>query len=142
MQEDDYADAFALEWNAFRTAHLDSFTGLDYLDTQFRSFLDFPIERLEGKLVLDAGCGLGRFSEVCLNHGASVVAVDLSRAIDAAYANLNSRGNIHFSRPTSSGCPFARRRSTSSTAGASSTTRPTRRRRSASFPCSSGPAGA
>jgi SAM-dependent methyltransferase len=93
---DDYAEAFAIEWTTFRTAHLDSLTGLDYLDRQLRSCLDFPIERLEGKLVLDAGAGLGRFSEIVLNHGGHVVAVDLTRAIDAAFKNLNHRGSIHF----------------------------------------------
>lgn len=96
VENDGYADAFAIEWNEFRTAHLDSYTGLNRLDAEFRSFLDFPIERLEGKLVLDAGCGLGRFSEIVLNYGGRVVAVDMSAAIDAAYANLNHRGNIHF----------------------------------------------
>ena len=98
VDSDDYADAFALEWNEFRTAHLDSYTGLDRLDTEFRSFLDFPIERLEGKLVLDAGCGLGRFSEIVLNYGGRVVAVDMSRAIDAARANLGARDE-HLLRP-------------------------------------------
>ena len=92
MPSDQYADAFTLEWNAFRTAHLDSFTGLSYLDDQLQGCLDFPLDALEGKLVLDAGCGLGRFSEICLNHGARVVAVDLSGAIDAAYANLKDAG--------------------------------------------------
>jgi SAM-dependent methyltransferase len=93
---DAYEDAFALEWTAFRTAHLDSFTGLSYLDDQFQECVDFPLRQLKGKLVLDAGAGLGRFSEVVLNHGGHVVAVDLSRAIDSAFANLNSRGNIYF----------------------------------------------
>jgi SAM-dependent methyltransferase len=96
VSEDSYADAFALEWNAFRTAHLEKFTGLKYLENQFTEYLDFPIYELSGKLVLDAGCGLGRFSEVVLNHGGRVVAVDLSRAIDAAYANLHDRGDIYF----------------------------------------------
>ncbi len=96
VEADDYADAFGLEWNEFRTAHLDSFTGLNRLDTEFRSFLDFPIERLNGKLVLDAGCGLGRFSEIVVNYGGQVVAVDMSRAIDAAFENLSHRGDIHF----------------------------------------------
>jgi SAM-dependent methyltransferase len=96
VADDDYADAFALEWAAFRTAHLDSFTGLGYLDRQFRDFLDFEPTALAEKLVLDAGCGLGRFSEVVLTHGGTVVAVDLSRAIDVAFENLSSRGNIHF----------------------------------------------
>jgi SAM-dependent methyltransferase len=93
---DQYADAFAIEWTAFRTAHLDSFTGLSYLDDQLQGCLDFPLDALEGKLVLDAGCGLGRFTEVCLNHGARVVAVDLSGAIDAARANLGHREAVHF----------------------------------------------
>jgi SAM-dependent methyltransferase len=93
---DDYADAFALEWTAFRTAHLDSYTGLNYLDQQLRQFLDFPIERLEGKLVLDAGCGLGRFTEIVLNYRGAVVAVDLSGAIDAAFQNLNHREGVYF----------------------------------------------
>lgn len=96
VPSDEYTDAFAMEWNAFRTAHLDSYTGLDYLDNQFRACLDFPIEELDGKLILDTGCGLGRFSEVCLNHGAQVVAVDMSGAIDAAFANLNDRDGIFF----------------------------------------------
>lgn len=93
---DAYADAFTIEWTKFRTAHLDSFTGLDRLDREFRTFLDFPIERLSGKRVLDVGAGLGRFSEICLNHGARVVACDLSYAIDAARENLGHRPGIDF----------------------------------------------
>ena len=90
------ADAFSLEWNTFRTAHLKRFTQLSYLEEQFNEFIDFPAERLNGKLVLDAGCGLGRFSEVVLDKGGSVVAVDLSYAIDAARENLHDREGIHF----------------------------------------------
>jgi SAM-dependent methyltransferase len=96
VQDDAYADAFALEWTEFRTAHLERFTGLSYLDDQFQECVDFPLDLLEGKLVLDAGAGLGRFSEVVLNHGGHVVAVDLTRAIDAAFQNLNDRDDIHF----------------------------------------------
>jgi SAM-dependent methyltransferase len=106
VEGDAYADAFALEWNAFRTVHLDSLTGLGYLREQLQECLDFPLERLRGKLVLDAGSGLGRFSEVVLDHGGTVVAVDLSRAIDAAYANLNGRGNIHFLQADIFALPF------------------------------------
>jgi 2-polyprenyl-3-methyl-5-hydroxy-6-metoxy-1,4-benzoquinol methylase len=106
VETDEYADAFAIEWSAFRTAHLDSLTGLGYLDRQFREFLDFEPEVLAGKLVLDAGCGLGRFSEVVLNYGGSMVAVDLSGAIDVAFENLNSRGNIHFLQADIFNLPF------------------------------------
>jgi SAM-dependent methyltransferase len=106
VESDDYADAFALEWNEFRTAHLDSFTGLDRLDKEFQRFLDFPVDALEGKLALDAGCGLGRYAEAALNHGARVVAVDLSRAIDAAYANLKHRDGIYFLQADIFNLPF------------------------------------
>jgi SAM-dependent methyltransferase len=106
--DDDYAEAFAVEWTTFRTAHLDSFTGLDYLDRQLQSCLDFPLERLEGKLVLDAGAGLGRFTEVVSNHGGKVVALDLTRAIDAAYRNLHHRDNVHFVQADIFKPPFRR----------------------------------
>jgi SAM-dependent methyltransferase len=108
VPSDEYADAFTVEWNAFRTAHLDSFTGLSYLDEQLQGCLDFPLDALDGKLVLDAGCGLGRFTEICLNHGARVVAVDLSGAIDAAYANLGHREGAHFIQADIFKLPFRR----------------------------------
>jgi SAM-dependent methyltransferase len=106
VDEESYADAFGLEWNAFRTAHLEKFTGLTYSEDRFREYIDFPIDELDGKLVLDAGCGLGRFSEVVLNHRGRVVAVDLSRAIDAAFANLNERGDIYFLQADIFNLPF------------------------------------
>ncbi len=37
--------------------------------------------RLEGKRLLDAGCGTGRFSTVAVERGASVVSVDVGRAL-------------------------------------------------------------
>jgi SAM-dependent methyltransferase len=108
VERHEYADAFTVEWNAFRTAHLDSFTGLNYLDNQFRGFLDFPVEALVGKLVLDAGCGLGRFTEVVLNHGGRAVAVDVSGAIDAAFRNLGHRENVDFLQADIFNLPFRR----------------------------------
>ena len=61
-----------------------------------RSSWTFRSSPSKGKLVLDAGCGLGRFSEIVLDNGGTVVAVDLSGAIDAAFENLGSRDHIYF----------------------------------------------
>jgi uncharacterized protein YbaR (Trm112 family) len=44
VADDDYADAFAVEWAAFRTAHLDSFTGLGHLGAELRP-LDIDVRR-------------------------------------------------------------------------------------------------
>src|SRR5262249_3597398 len=46
---------------------------------------------LAGKLVLDVGCGMGRFAEVTSRWGARVVGIDLSQAVEAAARNLASR---------------------------------------------------
>ncbi len=96
VASDSYADAFTVEWTVFRTAQLDSQTGLNLSDNTFQQFFNFPAKQLAGKLVLDAGCGKGRFAEIALNYGAHVVCIDLSYAIDAAHKNLKDRVNIDF----------------------------------------------
>ncbi len=45
-------------------------------------------EYFRGKLVLDAGCGMGRYSYVLRLLGAEVVALDLSDAVESAARNL------------------------------------------------------
>jgi SAM-dependent methyltransferase len=47
---------------------------------------------LNGKLVLDVGCGMGRYAEVATRWGARVVGIDLSQAVEAAASNLADRG--------------------------------------------------
>ena len=37
---------------------------------------------------------MGRFAEICANAGADVHAIDLSVAVEAAFANLGSRDNV------------------------------------------------
>src|SRR5690606_5876417 len=62
---------------------------------------------LRGKLVLDAGCGAGRFAAVALSFGARVVAIDYSIAVDAARENLKGRGDIDFIQADINALPFA-----------------------------------
>ena len=115
VSSDDYADAFRLSGTSSAPPISTAIQG-STARREFRSFLDFPVERLEGKLVLDAGCGLGRFSEIVLNYGGHVVAVDMSRAIDAARREPGARRTSTSSRPTSSASRSAPKRSTWPTA--------------------------
>jgi SAM-dependent methyltransferase/uncharacterized protein YbaR (Trm112 family) len=86
------ADAFGWEWRKFRKLH--------DLATYEAQFLDWihPIEPkfLQGKVVLDAGCGMGRFSLVSSTLGAKVVlAIDVSDAVEAARDNARDFPNVH-----------------------------------------------
>jgi len=50
---------------------------------------------LEGKVIVDAGCGNGTLSHVLAEHGATVLALDLSDSVFRAAAHCSSPG-LHF----------------------------------------------
>ena len=49
---------------------------------------------------------MGRFAEICADAGAEVYAVDMSVAVDAAYANLAARPNVHLLQADIMDLPF------------------------------------
>jgi len=67
-------DAFAFEWSRY-PGSLPEDESVLLEESQLRPS-DF-----KGKLVLDAGCGMGRYSVVALSFGAEVVALDLSDSL-------------------------------------------------------------
>ena len=95
VTDEAYSDSFGFEWNIFARTQLDSARGDSVSQDTFVMKTGWSLESLRGKVVLDAGCGMGRFAEVCADAGAEVYAVDLSRAVDAAARNLAGRPNVH-----------------------------------------------
>jgi len=49
---------------------------------------------MQGQLILEVGCGSGRFTEQAAKTGATVVSFDLSYAVDASYATNGTRDNV------------------------------------------------
>ncbi|MDO8646064.1 MAG: methyltransferase domain-containing protein [Candidatus Planktophila sp.] len=90
VPSENYADSFGLQWNRFARTQLDSALGTNRSKNRFIRETLWNAEQLKGKLVLDAGCGSGRFSEIALGLGARLIAIDYSSAVDAASENLNS----------------------------------------------------
>lgn len=90
VPSENYADSFGLQWNRFARTQLDSALGTNRSKDRFIHETLWKEEQLKGKLVLDAGCGSGRFSEIALGLGARLIAIDFSSAVDAAIENLNS----------------------------------------------------
>ncbi|MEK9723262.1 MAG: methyltransferase domain-containing protein, partial [Rhodospirillaceae bacterium] len=94
--DDDYAGNFSFQWNTWRTLQIDRLSGHSLSEDRFFADSRWPKDGLTGKLVLDAGCGAGRFADIAADHGATVVAVDLSGAVDACRETTADRdGRVH-----------------------------------------------
>ena len=95
VDEQHYAGSFGFQWLTFRDTQLDTEESRRS-EQDFRRRTGFEPEDLAGKLVLDVGCGMGRFAEVASRWGAHVVGIDLSLAEEAAAENLKDRNATFF----------------------------------------------
>jgi uncharacterized protein YbaR (Trm112 family) len=103
-----YADTFGFQWNRFSKVQLDVFNNTNESEETFLEKTNFDLALLPDKLVLDAGTGAGRFADVASRMQAEVIGVDLSTAVEAAYANLGDRPNYILFRLIFSGYPSDR----------------------------------
>jgi SAM-dependent methyltransferase len=94
VESDRYASNFAFEWTLHDTTQLDNDERQES-ESAFREKTGLTPDDLRGSLVLDVGCGMGRFTDVASRWGATVVGVDLTAAVDSAAANLGARPNVH-----------------------------------------------
>lgn len=82
-----YVESFGRQWNRYDVARIEEDTEV------FRVKTGVEASSLAGKLVLDAGCGGGRYAALLARQGAFVVGVDLSSAVDKARALCDDRPN-------------------------------------------------
>jgi SAM-dependent methyltransferase len=104
------AGAFGFQWQQFTELY-------DQYEAQFLDWIE-PIqpEYFRDKIVLDAGCGNGRHAYYAARYGArEVVGMDLSAAVDTAYANIGRMPNAHVIQGDIYNPPF--KRSADGTAG-------------------------
>jgi SAM-dependent methyltransferase len=87
VPNDSYAASFGEQWNIYRRTQLDRYNGLTLSRDRFFSDTGWSKGELSDALVLEAGCGAGRFSQVILDAGARLCSFDYSTAVDAAFAN-------------------------------------------------------
>jgi len=84
---ENYANAFGSQWNLFPKTQLDSQTGLMLSEDRLARCMQGRLSIIDGKRVLEAGSGAGRFTEILLKHGAIVDSFDYSNAVDANKTN-------------------------------------------------------
>jgi len=65
-------------------------------------------KNLEGKLILDAGCGHGRYSEIFGEMGAEVIAFDLGNGVEVARKRTKHLDNVHVVQGNIMELPFTK----------------------------------
>lgn len=88
VNQNNYSNNFSLQWRRWSRVQFDanniSKPMEDYTRNMFESITELNKEKLKGKSVLDLGCGSGRFADIAINFGATVVLLDNSNSIDIA----------------------------------------------------------
>ena len=93
VPEPNYADSFGYQWNVHAKTQLDSNCGVAVSRDRVNLVTQWPA-KLEGELVLEAGSGAGRFTEVLVKTGATILSFDYLTAVDANQRNNGDSENL------------------------------------------------
>lgn len=91
VKNESYTSSFGWQWNKWSRVQFDSDNVGGPMEGYTRKMWERIAgtqEDLKGKVVLDIGCGPGRFIDVVKAKGATVVGIDYSEAVDAARKNF------------------------------------------------------
>ena len=95
VETDKYVGNFSFEWLFYRKTQLDSHNKSADSLNEFVNKTGFSPAELKSRMILDVGCGTGRFMEIAGSQGAEVVGVDLSFAVETAVENMKGRPKAH-----------------------------------------------
>ncbi len=90
-----YVESFSFEWKRWQRTQFDT-ESRKLSESTFVVCTGRRPQQLAAKLVLNVGCGTGRFMDVLARAGAEIVGLDLSLAVEVARQNLRSLPNCHF----------------------------------------------
>lgn len=93
VPRENYAESFGWQWNHWSRVQFDSEnvggTMEGYTGQMWATIVGEQVPvRLDGQVIVDMGCGPGRFIESARLRGAAVIGVDFSDAVDAAARNF------------------------------------------------------
>ena len=107
VPSENYTASFGFQWNTHRRTQLDSYTGIPISRSRLFQISGWPAN-MEGQLLLEAGSGAGRFTEVLLETGAAVFSFDYSTAVEANWANNRNSTNLHLFQADILNMPFCK----------------------------------
>lgn len=109
VEQNNYAQAFGLQWKTYAKTQLDSYSKTTISKDRVERCLGFSLENLKNKTLLEVGCGAGRFTELLVNPGALVHAVDLSVAVEVNKENIGEKENYTVAQANVYHLPFPKK---------------------------------
>ena len=106
VEKSNYSDDFGFQWKKFSKTQLDSYTGLKITEDRLKRCLGGQFDSLKNKLILEAGSGAGRFTEILLKHGGNVHSFDYSSAVDANAINNGDKDSLTLVQADIRNIPF------------------------------------
>jgi SAM-dependent methyltransferase len=100
VDDEEFVESFGFQWNRFDVRRQEEDEAVFAVKTGIEP------RDLAGKLVLDAGCGGGRYTRVAADHGALVVGVDRSRAVEKARRLTDGLSNVQLAQADLTRLPF------------------------------------
>lgn len=105
--DDGYNASFARQWKAYRLTQYDDFNHTSLTRDRYLRETGWPAAGLEGEVVLEAGCGAGRFTRILAQTGARLVSFDYSSAVDVSAEQNRHFRNVVFAQADIFDLPFA-----------------------------------
>ncbi|MGH2553923.1 MAG: class I SAM-dependent methyltransferase [Chitinophagaceae bacterium] len=101
-----YASLFGDQWKRYKKTQLDSYTGTPISLSRLDRCLGPLNATISGKLVLETGCGAGRFTELLLQKGAKLISSDISTAVGVNRENFPFSENHRIIQADINDMPF------------------------------------
>lgn len=88
-----YSDSFGMQWNIHNKDQHDTYSKINASQERFENETKWD-KRLEGEIIIEAGCGAGRFTNFAAQTGAMVLSFDYSIAVEASYKHHGHLKNV------------------------------------------------
>lgn len=106
-RDDGYNASFAKQWKAFQLNQYDDHNKTSLTRARYLKESGWPDSGLEGELILEAGCGAGRFTRLLAATGARLLSFDYSSAVEVSREQNGHFPNVAFAQVDLLGMPFA-----------------------------------
>ena len=108
VDTDSYSESFSFEWRIHQETQMPDSQDHETAKS-FNTRTGFSANgELQDRLVLDAGCGVGRYMSVASRYGAEVVGVDFSHSVDQAMKNVGHHPQCHIIQADLMNLPFGK----------------------------------